>query len=319
MLSLPYVWLGKLYYEWNDLDAATQHVQAGITHIGPHEQERVLLEGYATLARIKQAQGDMAGALEVLDQAEQVVRSPHAHQPTDLVASYRVQLWLARGDVAAPADWVRERGLGIDDELSYRREVEHIVLARVLLAQTRFDEALRLLARLLEAAEAGGRWARVIEILALQALGHQARGEDARALDVLSRALVRAEPEGYVRLFVDEGAPMAALLHRAASAGVSPVYVGKLLHALSPPAEGLVSRAEAATSQAVQPLPAPLTERELEVLELLASGRSNREIAGQLFLSLDTVKKHVSHIFDKLDVASRTQAVASARELGLIR
>ena len=311
--------MGELLREWNDLDAAERHLKEGIElsqrlgSVGPPSAA-----GYVCLARLRQARGDLAGALDALAQAQQPDPSPGLKQLFKPLELQRVRLWLSQGNLPAAAGWARERGLGVDDELCYAREAEHVVLVRVLLAQGKPDQALALLERLLGAAEVGERWGNVLEILALQALASAARGDDERALSTLARALRLAEPQGYVRTFVDEGAPLAALLRRAAAAGASAGYVSRLLSAFSPPAGGGVSPSDAGSSQATQALPEPLSRRELEVLELLAAGSSNQEIAARLVVTLDTVKKHVSHILGKLNATSRTRAVARARELGLI-
>jgi LuxR family maltose regulon positive regulatory protein len=223
--------------------------------------------------------------------------------------------------------WLKECGLSIEDELSYPREFEHITLTRVLIAQDRQEEALKLLDRLLAAAEVGGRKGHAVEILVLQALALWARNDTPAALATLRHALALAEPEDYVRLFADEGAPMATLLKQVlktrsnqpsgAKHGVSPRYAGKLLAALD---RGVVplSKGAAFVRETAGPLAELLSERELEVLRLLASGISNREIAVKLFVSLDTVKSHLKHIYAKLDVRNRAQAVSRAKELDLV-
>ena len=199
------------------------------------------------------------------------------------------------------------------------------IVASVLLAQYECDreersihEAMGLLERLLQAAEAGGRTGSVIEILVLQALAHEAQGDSPSALAPLERALTLAEPEGYVRVFVDEGTPMARLLSEAAAHGIMPGYTGKLLAALE--AESRIGSDDSPrlTAPASQPLVEPLSERELEVLQLIAQGLSNREISERLFLAIITVKGHNRNIFRKLQVRRRTEAVARARELGLL-
>ena len=205
------------------------------------------------------------------------------------------------------------------DGPEYTREFEHIAAVRVLFARAssqaspregEIGEALRLLARLLEAAEAARRMGSVIKILALQALAFQAQGDVGQALCVLERALSLAEPEGYVRTFVDEGGPMARLLRRALSQGIAPNYAARLLDALGVAVE--------LRSSAMESLIGPLSERELEVLRLVVAGLSNPEIAEELVIAVSTVKSHVNHIYGKLGVESRTQAVARARELGLL-
>jgi LuxR family maltose regulon positive regulatory protein len=214
----------------------------------------------------------------------------------------------------------------VDDDLSFLREFEHVTLARVLIARYKRDReahliqgALGLLGRLLQAAEAGGRTGSVIEILVLQALAHAAQGDIPAALAPLERALTLAEREGYVRLFVDEGVPMAHLLSAAATREVLPEYTGTLLAALGeathdPP----ISSTGPTTAPSPSPLVEPLSERELEVLHLIAQGLSNRAIGERLFLALSTVKGHNRNIFGKLQVQRRTEAVARARALGLL-
>ena len=213
--------------------------------------------------------------------------------------------------------WARERGLSFDDDLSYLREFEHITLARVLLAgytaeraERSIQEATRLLERLLQAAEAGQRTGSVIEILVLQALTRQARDDVPAALAALRRALTLAEPEGYVRIFADEGPPMASLLRAAAKLRIAPRYVRRLLAA--------VNKTEDSTP-ASQGLTEPLSERELDVLRLLGTDLGGPEIARELIVSLNTVRTHTKNIYAKLGVNNRRAAVRRARELDLSR
>jgi LuxR family maltose regulon positive regulatory protein len=232
------------------------------------------------------------------------------------IAAMKARIWVTQGRLAEALGWARERGLSVDDDLSYLREFEHVTLARVLIARYKSEpvdgaihEAIGLIERLLHAAEDGGRTGSVIEILVLQALAHHAQGNIPPALESLKRALALAEPEGYVRIFVDEGQPMPALLREAAKQGIAPNYVRKLRAAFG--------KAEARTPGA-QPLIEPLSERELEVLQLIAQGLSNREISERLFVALNTVKGHNRKIYGKLQVQRRTEAVARARRLGLL-
>jgi ATP/maltotriose-dependent transcriptional regulator MalT len=194
--------------------------------------------------------------------------------------------------------------------------VDKLTSARLLLAQGRPDEALGLLEELREAAEEAGRTDDLIEILALQALALWAKNNKERAVGTLTQALALAEPEGYVRTFVDEGAAMGDLLsatvgarQRSGASRVSTEYLAKLLAALPD---------EKATAKADERLPEPLSGRELEVLALMAAGESNGEIAARLFISTTTVKTHINNLYRKLGTSSRTRAVARARELGLI-
>jgi LuxR family maltose regulon positive regulatory protein len=290
----------------------------------------VVTLGYVALAKLRQAFGDLRGGLVVLDEFVQLARERGYFAP--LVArgeAARTQLWLASmGDnLAAAVPWAETSGLHADDnDLPYLREMEYLTLARVFIAQHRTEDALRLLARMLPTAEAGGRMGRVIEILMLQALALQAQGVSAEAFAALDQALTLAEPQGYVRTFVDEGEPLRLLLQRMKAEGRSPSmndYMNKLLAAFATP-EGQSAKVhpfdiaqDKPSSFILQPLVEPLSARELEVLHLIAEGLSNYAIARKLFLSTGTVKVHLKHIYGKLDVNSRTQAVARLHELNL--
>lgn len=233
----------------------------------------------------------------------------------------RLRLWLSTGDVADAAHWAQTSGLSVDGELSYQHDLHHVNLARVLISpgaahpgQRDLNQALDLLARLQLAARKAGWVSEEIKILILQALGYELRGDRAEALAALEHALLLAEPCGYVRTFVEEGPPLAHLLRQEAARGIVPGYVGRLLAALGDEA-ALDELAAAAPTGA--PIEA-LSERETEVLELIAQGLTNREIGERLFISLGTVKAHTSSIYGKLGVRSRTQAVAQAKALGIL-
>jgi LuxR family maltose regulon positive regulatory protein len=313
--------LGDLLYEWNDLQAALDHATVGLDYcqrFGVYITHLVL--GHLLLMRVLQAQGEPERALEALDQAEAVVRASRIQQGAMIrFKAWRVRQWLAVGDLAAASHWV--------EESSDHFELAQVARARVRLAEGRMEEALHLLDRQAQAAQEGRRTGRLIEILVLQALSLQAQGRPDQALAALGQALTFARPEGYVRLFVDEGAPMAELLRHAAAQGIDATrgaaghYVGQLLAALKAESEAGKRRAPEtlpSVSPAAQPPVDPLTERELEVLRLLAAGLGNKEIAETLVIALSTVKQHLKNIYAKLDVHSRTQAVARARELGLL-
>ena len=320
-LGLVYVGLAEVAYQRNELDSALRYVTEGITLCRLFVYKAPLAAGLATLAWIRQATGDPAGALEAIGEAE------HAWRTTaDLLNPFpaqRARLLLAQGDVAAAARWTHESGLRAGDEPRYPREPGYLVLARVLLAQQRSAEALALLDRLRAAAVAQDRGGSVIEAGALRALALAACGQDADAVNALADVLTLACPQGYVRVFTDEGPPMARLLGRLvaaqradqAAAEVPFGYLARLQRAFGagPPSPG-----SGRDTAAVPGIVDPLTSRELEVLTMLAAGRSNQAIAGELVVTLDTVKKHVSHILDKLGAANRTEAVARARELRLI-
>jgi LuxR family maltose regulon positive regulatory protein len=233
-------------------------------------------------------------------------------------AALKTRAWARLGRLPEALEWAREAGVSVDDEMSYPREFEHVTLARVLVARYRKDrdpsairQTLDFIERLLRAAEAGGRTGSVIDILVTQALAHEAQGEIPAALASLERALALAEPEGYVRVFLDEGVPMGRLLSEAAARGRMRGYAAQLL-------AGSGAAPSRPLNRTPQPLIEPLSERELEVLRLVAQGLSNHEIGERLYLALSTVKGHNRIIFDKLQVERRTEAVARARELGLI-
>jgi LuxR family maltose regulon positive regulatory protein len=272
-------------------------------------------------ARLKKAQGDMDSALDDLQEAErQYIRGPIPDVRP--VAALKTWVWVRQGRLAEALGWARERGLSVDDDLSFLREFEHITLARVLIARYKSDkedgpmhEVMGLVERLLQAAEEGRRMGSVIEILVLQALAHQVQDDTSSALVSLERALTLAEPEDYVRIFVDEGIPMFHLLSEAAAHGIMPDYTGKLLAVFETEQQ---KSEDKSYLRPAQPLIEPLSERELEVLQLMALGLSNREISERLFLALSTVKGHNQRIFGKLEVQRRTEAVARARELGLL-
>ena len=223
-------------------------------------------------------------------------------------------MWVAHGRLEDALDWVRARSLSADDDLSYVREYEHITLARVLLArggaehsERPIHDATGLLERLLRAAEEGKRRGSVIEILVLQALVERTRGAGRAALSSLEQALTLAEREGYVRTFVDEGAPLADLLGAAARQGVASGYARRLLGAVDTP------RDDGPAYDLIEPLSA----RELDVLRLLGTDLDGRDIARQLFVSLNTVRTHTKNIYAKLGVNSRRAAVRRAEELNL--
>jgi LuxR family maltose regulon positive regulatory protein len=320
-----HVGLAAIAYQRGELDAALHHVTEGLALCRLFAVADSLANGLATLAWIRQADGDVPNALDAIAEAERVA-DPSAADLLNPVPAQRARLLLAQGDVAAAARWTAKRGLGPDDEPSYPREPAYLVLARVLLAQDLPDQALRLLDRLQVDATAHGRIGSVIEIQALRALALAASGDDAGAVDTLAAAFTLGHPQGYVRVFADEGPPMAALLGRliatqrskpSATKAIPVDYLGRLVRAFDQDAAS--GAVEAAPGRAVvAALVTALSDRELEVLRLVAAGKPNREIADELYVSIHTVKKHVTHILDKLGAANRTEVTARARELGLL-
>jgi LuxR family maltose regulon positive regulatory protein len=333
--GMALIGLGELSREWNDLPAAIRYLMEGIERI---EQwgEIGTIEGYITLARVRQAQGNVDGARDAIQKAQQLAVKFDATDLDDfMVAIHQVRLWIAQGDVEAATRWVEERGLAVgvslvefeesDSYLDHHLRLrEQITWARVLITQDRPAEALGLLEPVLVAMEQQHRGysrRRVIEIYLLKALAFQAQGDVAPALTALEHALSLGEPGGYVRTFVDEGPPLARLLYEIAKRGVSPETVRRLLAAFESDAQtprpGALSSAPSSVVP-LSPLVEPLSDRELEVLQLVAEGLTNREVAQRLFISLRTVKWHTSNIYGKLGVKNRTQAVAKARALGIL-
>ncbi|HEY5847204.1 MAG TPA: LuxR C-terminal-related transcriptional regulator [Microlunatus sp.] len=310
-----HVAIAEIYRERNDLPTAAEHLlrsQELGEHAGlPHNRYR----WPAAMAGIRTAEGDLHGALHLLNEAARLYIRGLFPQVRP-VPAVRTRVWIALGHLHDALSWVRECRLSVEDDLSYLHEFEHITLARVLLAQhaTQGAEgslqgATRLLERLLPAAEAGGRTGSVIEILVLQAVAHRARGDRAAGQAPLQRALTLAEPEGYVRVFADEGPALAALLKAAARQGTTGAYVRRLLAAVT-------STGPAAL---IPPgLVEALSDRELDVLRLLGTDLSGPNIARQLSVSLSTVRTHTNRIYAKLGVNNRRAAVRRATELALL-
>jgi LuxR family maltose regulon positive regulatory protein len=238
------------------------------------------------------------------------------------VAALRARVWLAQGKLDRAHGWARQQGLSAGDELSYLREFEHITLARILLARYKSErteisiqEAIAFMERLRRAAEEGGRIGSVIEILVVQALAYQLQSDIPKALAALERARTLAQPEGYVRIFLDEGPPMAQLLREAARRGILPGYPSKLLEAFDEEEQGIKGGSPLPASQ---PLVEPLSQRELDVLRLFKTELSGPEIARELVIGLSTVRTHTKSIYSKMGVNTRRAAVRRAEELGLI-
>jgi LuxR family maltose regulon positive regulatory protein len=303
--------MSELACERDNLEAAAQYLSTaqklGAQAASPGWPHRRCVAE----ARLKQAQGDLVGAVDLLDEAERLyIRSPLPDVRP--IAAFRVQIWLAQGRLTEALGWAREQGLSTNDAVSYWREFEHLTLARVHLALYRNDpadgsirETLGLLDRLLEAAKAGDRIESVIVIRVLQALAHQAQNDISHALEFLEQALTLARPEGYVRLFVDEGPSMLALLRDAARRGIASDYISQLLAAFDQAGHSM---------PAAQSLIEPLSERELEVLRLLGTELSGPEIARELMVSLSTLRTHTQNIYTKLGVNNRRAAIRRADE-----
>jgi LuxR family transcriptional regulator, maltose regulon positive regulatory protein len=325
-ISLYYYFdLGDLLREWNELEAAERHLAEGMALVKETltVDPPTAIRGYTALALLQQAQGNFREALETLDALTHLAERRHfpPHLMTQ-VAAIRARLEMAQGNLAAAIYWADTTGLSSNDEdLYYPREGEYLALARVRIEQAREDPAtpflhdvLHLLDRLLQDAEVKARIGSVLEILVLRALALGAQGDRTSALATLEQALLLAAPEGYMRLFVDEGPPMLALLRLAYMRGIVPEYVATLLATIGEQHTSHLPLPSARPGALLE----PLTEREREVLRLLLEGASNREIARRLVLSVNTVKRHVYNLCGKLGVQSRTQAIIRAQSLNLV-
>ena len=348
--GMPLIGLGELSREWNDFEMAKRYLNQGIGQMsqwGPFGA----IDGYITLARIRQAEGDVEGSRDAIQQAKRIAVQFDVTELDDvIVAIHQVRLWIAQGDLELARHWLEEPGLSqrhapgslaglaerpetetgrreladgynlIDQQL---RRYKELLSARLMLGLDRPDEAIALLGSQETELEEQGRGSgrRMIEVQLLRALAFQARDKTDQALASLRQALSIAEPGGFVRIFVDEGEPMALLLRQAASRGVAPGYVGRLIAAF----DAQVTRDTAGTPPHPhvqppidQPLIEPLSEREMDVLRLLSTGLSNPEIAQELFIATSTVRSHLKSIYGKLNVHKRWDAVHRAEELGLL-
>lgn len=314
--GLAMIGLGNLLREWNELESAENLLNEGI------ELVRKLgvigtLDGYIALARVKQAQGDPRGAQQVMDTLDKIATRFDASNLDDLMVDlHHARLWLAQDQVEAAERWYNEwlaRRRRDNESLPYvLRELDQILHARLLLARGKSEGCLKVARQLRKDADKLGRNGIVLETLVIECLASSAQGNKEQALKTLEQALSIAEPEQYLRIFLDEGPPMAQLLYEAAEQGIHGEYVGRILSVFPPSRDG--KRTAGVSQQLIE----PLSQRELEVLQLLARGSSNKEVARQLFISLPTVKWHASNIYGKLDVQNRTEAVAKARALGLL-
>jgi LuxR family maltose regulon positive regulatory protein len=320
--ALVEIGIADVLCEWNDLDAALVHMKQGLALLPLWGKADDWALAYITLARIHLAQANRSDAIEAVEKATQLIQTRGVFsEARHAVEIAQVKLWLAQGDLQAANRWAasQEERLSSDDPFRFENELTHITRARVLIAQNKPSEAISLLSHLEETARSAGRMGRVIEILLLEALALREIGDSKRAILALTKCLTLAEPEGYVRVFLDEGQPMRLLLAQwlaHASAGPLRDYAIRLLSHFD--AEPHVVTAAQEKASPAGDLVEPLSQRELEVLHLIALGRTNQEIAQQLIVAPGTVKAHTASIYRKLDVANRTEAVARARQLGIL-
>jgi LuxR family maltose regulon positive regulatory protein len=321
--GFPHIRLGEVLRERNDLDSAEELILKGIELGKLGGNLDIVMTGYGFLVGVKKAQGDLAGAWAAMKIFEEIVVSFDNKIMRFGASARSVRLSLSQGDLASADDWARQYESFTDKDPAFLGEFSRITLARIRLAQSRFAEALELLEQFRKDAEAAERMGSAIEILALEGLAFAAQGDQSRALSSLERALTIAEPEGYVRIFVDEGEPIRLLLRDYQSTikkhignGIDSqslrllAYIEKLLAAFSQPASAEKSK----TATMLE----PLSERELDILRLIATGRTNQEIADILVIAVSTVKSHINNLYGKLGTQRRTQAIAIARDIGLL-
>jgi LuxR family maltose regulon positive regulatory protein len=309
-----YACLARVYREWNDLASARLFAEKLIESSAMWGVVDALACGHLFLATVLQAQNNIAGANQGLAQASQVMRQhPLEVRSMPWLGATRARLWLAQGKLDDARRWAETRGLSAEGEFNLANEVEYLALVRILLAERNVDDATRLLSRLQSAMESTGRQGDLVEVLVLRAMALNMQAKTDSALAVLEQAVRLGRSEGYMRVFLDEGKPIEALLKIAITQWKDHdllAYARKLLTAFAD--ESLPPAAGAAPHTGI------LSERELEVLRLMAAGCSNREIADELVIAIGTAKRHTANIFERLDVRNRTEAVAKARQLGLL-
>ncbi|MFC1879704.1 LuxR C-terminal-related transcriptional regulator, partial [Chloroflexota bacterium] len=321
------IW-GEALAELNDLDGAIDLVKKGVETTQSSGNVAMLGWNYLCLIRVLYSRGDTAGVEEIIQKIQNFGREQNVPGwVLNQIAVWQTRLWLDQNQVEPASHWAGDRGLIVAEvhklhhEPDYIRLNEYIMLARILIAQKHLDETFTLLQWLHGAAETGERTTKVIEILLLHALAYQASGDKTQAMSQLEKALTLAEPGGFIRIFVDEGPAMAGLLyeilsHAESLRGISPDYVRRILGAFpdAEPQQSDPPKSQAPDFEYIE----PLSERETEVLHLIAAGLTNPEIAARLYLSLNTIKVHTHNIYGKLGVKNRTHAVATARALGIL-
>ncbi len=319
--------LGELAREWRDLEGALRYFVESIDMFAKFSDIGIPI-AYLSIARVKEDQGDWESGQEYIDKARQYTPVADVTRLNSRLADgAQARFWLMRGELGLAEGWAHEKGLfdrpiseiiktgGLKVAASEFVQSEYLTLARLYLAQNKVDAALQVIDSLLIAAESLGYMRRVIHIQVVKALALQQKAELGPAVEVLGQVLALAESEGYLQVFLEEGDPILRLLYQAMNRGHSPGYVKKILAAFSQKGTGSAVPEKKLPSE---PLFEPLSERERQVLALIAAGLSNREICARLHISLSTVKGHTASIYGKLGVNSRTQAVSEANRLGLL-
>lgn len=305
--------LAAVLQERNQLEAALRHADEGVALCEKWGQADALVISYLDAASTYVSAGRLDAALAVAGKAVALAREV-SPWPLAIALANEARVHIARGDLAAAERWANEAALDLGGALDFQHELVHVTHVRLLLAQGKATRAHELLERLLKPAERAGSLSSVVENLILQALALQARGEEARARERLDLALQRAAPKGFVRLFLNEGPAVARLLYALAAAGPATAYCLDVLRAVPEAGEG----ATRAAGRHAEPRFEPLTKREREVLALIAEGLTNGKIAQRLHVSVHTVKAHTYNIYGKLGAGNRTEAVAKARQFGVL-
>jgi LuxR family maltose regulon positive regulatory protein len=309
---------GEVLAELNELEEAIDQAKNGVEQAEKGKDLAMIWWSYLCLIRVLYSMGDLAGAEEVIHKTRSATGENHMPSWVTIpMTAWQVRIWLTQDKLEAAAQWVKEYKPEPEGQPVYLGERENITRARILLAQERLDKAIRILEQLQASTEARGRVVTLIEILNLTAIIFHAANKTDQAFVLLEKAINIAQPEGYIRIFVDEGPPMARLLYTALEKGIAPDYVRQLLAAF--PADQSENDSKAQTPTSEFDWVEPLSERELEVLQLIADGLTNQEISTRLYLSPNTVKTHARNIYSKLGVKGRTKATAKARAMGLLK
>jgi LuxR family maltose regulon positive regulatory protein len=306
--------LGDVLYERYELETALHHSSVAVELCERWGIAEALWNGYVNLARILLAAGDHAGALAAIQRAYRAVKELSPWIAT-ILSAFEARVKLAQGDLATATKWLEESHLCDDDKVNFLYGRAYLHAADILIAQGRLAKVHKLLSNLIAKSQSFGTNDMTIKIMVRQAIVYQLLGQRQGALAMTKNALVAAEPEGYIRVFVEAGRPMEELLHQAAASRVTVGHVGRILRTMERPPE--LTTPQTGHRREIA-LVEPLTGREMEVLQLLALGYSNKEIASTLIIAVGTTKNHLRNIYAKLDVRSRTQAVARARDLGLL-
>jgi LuxR family maltose regulon positive regulatory protein len=329
-MGMTYIHRGQVLYEQNDLEGASRALTNAVERLRGSIEQYLLAQGYRILAQVQFAQGNIEGAFKTVQQGEDWFKQVQVVDTGagTLLGLGKLRLWIELGDLSTASLGMQDyQALPGDTPLGYLQETTRV---RMCLAQSRLhrqepmlQEAATILDHQVARVQAGQWWGQFIEIQVLRALLHQIKDDTKAMRDALGEALALAEPEGYIRVFLNEGEPMRLLLLDYQSMLQKTIRTGRnerssqilsyIVKLLS-----LFSHLTSVERSASTPLPEPLSERELEILQLIAVGRSNLEIAETLVIALSTVKTHINNLYGKLGASRRTEAIAIARELGLL-